>query len=235
VIQFRDALSKEDLILQRLRGFHAGRVKHLSETLKLNEREAGMLVFHLVPETSLSGRARFDGSDLKKHSEGMGPPGENGGSHRGRFNLDGWFVPDGRSDPSAYSQLYRDGRLEGLLAGICSADHQNRFLFDRKCEDGIVGAVGAYLLFCSKIGLTAPVWLLSTLLGCQGARIRINRQFGDPSERSVERAVAALPEFELTALNLEPSSTLRPWCDALWQSCGVERSSNYGENGARTS
>ena len=42
---------------------------------------------------------------------------------------------------------------------------------------------------------------------------------------------AFFPEVEIGSLDEEPVKLLRPWCDTLWQACGMERSFNFDQEG----
>ena len=76
----------------------------------LDKPEGGILVLHLIPRSCAQGRCRFDGAKLKEHGGTFPALGE--GVGYSRFNVDGLLNYDGREQVRAYSQLFRDGRLE---------------------------------------------------------------------------------------------------------------------------
>jgi len=55
--------------------------------------------------------------------------------------------------------------------------------------------------------------------------------FRDMSDHEIDRSPVFFPEVEIGALDAEPMKFLRPWCDILWQACGMERSFSFDKEG----
>jgi hypothetical protein len=132
--------------------------------------------------------------------------------------------------------MYRDGRLEAAMPEVSfPLDRQKKdgahCLRDSICEQAVFNTVAGYLQFCKALGLEAPVQMFSALLGCEGVHICTDMAFQDLSEHAIDRSPVFLPDIEITALDAEPVKVLRPWCDALWQACGMERSFSFDQNG----
>src|SRR5437899_1662940 len=107
-------LSEDEMLFQRMETFHRQRVEVVaSEDSPLAVRGGGILVLHLIPRSCVQGRTRFDGAKLKEHGGGVPPLGGRGGY--ARFNVDGLLNYDGHESIRAYSQLFRDGRLEAAM------------------------------------------------------------------------------------------------------------------------
>ncbi len=101
--------------------------------------------------------------------------------------------------------------------GVC-------FLRDSIVEEGMLRLVQNYLGFCKSIDVDAPIWMFSALIDCEGVRIYTDWGFRGALDLGVDRSPCYLPEIEITLLNEKPQALLRPWCDMLWQACGMERS-----------
>jgi hypothetical protein len=156
-----------------------------------------------------------------------------GNSDYGLFNADGWLMPDGRRSRESYSQLFRSGRLEAVKGGLCYSQNGGKIIRERQCEEAVLRLVPAYFRFCKNIGIEGPIWFFSSLLGCEGAHFRVNPHFSDYSEHAIGERLVTLPEFYFVTLDGDVSSSLRAWCDAFWQTVGVEKSLNYDQDGKR--
>lgn len=228
------ALSEEDLVFQRLKAFHLERVEQITRELPVKDDSPGMIVLHLIPQSSADGRTRFEGKDLRKHGSGLGPLGADGSSSLNRFNAAGWLMPDGRRERRAYTQLFRDGRLEAAMAGACyKQQHQFCVVNDRRCEQAILTILPNYFAFCKAAELSPPVWMFSSLVGFDGARFISNPHFSDYSEHAIEAKLVTLPEIVIDPLDADVAQLLRPWCDAFWQAGGMAQSLNYDKDGVR--
>ena len=227
-------LSEDEVLFHRMESFHHERVDALgSGQSPLGTRDSGILVLHLIPRSAVQSRFRFDGAKLKEHGRAIPAFSERTGYSR--FNTDGLLNYEGREHVRAYSQLFRDGRLEAAMGEVTfPVDRQQQSvvcLRDSICEKGAQQTVGEYLRFCKAIGLTPPVGMFSALIGCKGVRLWTNRGFYEASEHAIERSPVFLPDIEIGSFDVDPVQLLRPWGDALWQACGMERSFNFDDAG----
>ena len=227
-------LPREEVVFQRMKDFHLGRISAIiSGKVPLNHREGGILVLHLIPESCVFSRKLLDGNVLKEQGMRIRPLGESGGNTR--FNVDG-FLNASYGDTCAYSQLFRDGRLESVMSdvGYPLNSQMNESPYVVRCgliEQTIFDVVHDYLRFCKNLQFAPPVWLLSALVDCNGFRVMTDRRFHDLSKKAIDRSPAIFPVMEITDFDIEPQELLHPWCDFLWQASGEERSSNYDQNG----
>ena len=110
-------LPREEIIFQRIKDFHVQRVSAVEKAnVPLQRREGGIIVLHLIPESCVFSRSSFDGSTLKEHGTRIRPLGDSGGYTR--FNVDGFMNYSGYQEVHAYSQLFRDGRLENVMSDV---------------------------------------------------------------------------------------------------------------------
>lgn len=228
-------LSEDEVPFHRMEAFHRERVEAIGTGKSpLVVRGGGILVLHLIPHSCLQTRTRFDGAKLKEHGVTVPALGSRGG--QSRFNVDGLLNYDGYEGVRSYSQLFRDGRLEAAMPEVAfPMDRQQKnaphCLRDSICEQAVFNLVGGYLRFCKAIGLSPPVQMFSALVGCEGVRIWTDLTFHEVSEHGIDRSPVFLPDIEITTLDAEPPALMRPWCDTLWQSCGMERSFNFDKDG----
>jgi|GEM_PF-4148689 len=226
-------LSEDEVIFHRMNSFHCQRVDALAAGRSpLDKPEGGVLILHLIPRSCVQGRGRFDGAKLKEHGGTIPVLGEGIGCTR--FNVDGFLQYAGKERVRAYSQLFRDGRLEAAMTGVAlTVDRPpNRVLLrDTDCEMAVQQAVGEYLRFCKAMSLLPPVHLFSALVACSGVRVWTDRRFFDVSDHAIDRSPLMLPDIEIDSLDADPTKLLRIWGDSLWQACGMLRSFNYDEAG----
>jgi hypothetical protein len=196
-----------------MESFHRDRVRSIEAgDAPFRMKPGGAVVLHLVPIVSVLAPRRYTATELKEHGQRILPPGQS--SCHSRFNADGMANHDGRPECRAYSQLFRDGRLEAVIGDAAYAQDRLTILRDQVCERAVIGLVGSYLKFCTEMGIEPPVRLFASITGCEGARIKI--WHGDLSENAIDRHVAHLPDFEVGTLDADPAQILRPFFDCLW-------------------
>lgn len=229
------ALPREEVIFQRMKDFHLERVNSIAGgDVPLQQRDGGILVLHLIPESCVFSHTSLDGAILKEHGTRIRPLGDRGGNTR--FNVDGILNFSGYQEVRAYSQLFRDGRLESVMSdvGYPVNPQAEKSPYAIRCgltERSVFEVVHDYLRFCSTIEFVPPVWMFSALVQCKGFRMMTDRRFRDLSEKAVDRSPAILPVLKITDFDAEPHQLLHSWCDFLWQASGVERSFNYDQEG----
>jgi hypothetical protein len=230
----QNPLSRQEIIFERIKEFHLRRVSALAEDeTPLEKRDGGIIVLHLIPESCIFSRRSLEGAALKEHGSRIRPLGNHGGSTR--FNVDGFLNQSGHQEPRAYSQLFRNGRLESVMSDVgCrfNASTQNGPYVIRcgLIERAVFEVVDDFLKFCQATDFKPPLWLFSALINCTGFRM-VTGMYHDLSDKAVDRSPAILPHLEITNLDGNVQDLLRPWCDALWQASGLERSLNYRQDG----
>jgi hypothetical protein len=201
----------------------------------LSSQDGGVLVLHLIPRSCALGRTGLDGAKLKEHGRNI-PALRGQGYSYSRFNVDGLLNYEGRESIHSYTQIFRDGRLEAAKPDVAfEMDYRGqsgpRCLRDAVCERAVINTVAGYLRFCIAAGLEAPIWMFSAIIGCKGVRICTDPRFRDASEHGIDRSTVFFPGLEIVSLVGEPLKLLRSWCDVLWQTCGMERSFNFNDQG----
>lgn len=226
-------LPREVIAFQKMADFHLQRVSAVATgDVPLQQRDGGILVLHLIPESCVFSRNLLDGRALKEAGTRIQPLGAHGGC--ARFNVDGFLNCSGHQQVDAYSQLFRDGRLESVMSDVgyplnSQTERSSYIVRSGLLERSVFDIVQAYLRFCKTIGFEQPVWLFSALVECEG--FRMTDGFRDMSRKAVDRSPAVLPELEITSFDTVIEQLLRPWCDGLWQAGGHECSLSYDQDG----
>ncbi len=231
-------LSEDEVFHHRMESFHRHRVEAVaSGQSSVGKRDDGLLVVHLIPRECVQKRIRFDGAKLKEHGGKLSAFGNDGRYAASRFNVDGLLKLGGGKVTDSYSQVFRDGRIESVMADATfQTEHKlansPRYLRDTICEQAVLRLVKEYVVFCTDIGISPPVTLLSALIGCKG--VMYYSEWGHrESQGGIDRTPAYLPDIEIPALDLDLTKLLRPWCDSLLQACGLDGSPNFDEAGNR--
>jgi len=230
-------MREAELVLFRLRCLHRGRVEAIrKDESHVRLKDPTRLIVHLMPEAAVRAPKSFPAAQLKQASPSIRPLGDRNGYSYGesRFNADGFLLFDGRESVRSYSQLYRNGMYEGVMAEAVFK-HQERALILREnwCEEALIASLGGYLPFAKALGLEPPFWMFAVLIGCEGARITLDRYGFDLSNGPIDRSIVWLPETKIDAIDTDPAKHLREMIDVLWNAAGLERSFNYDEKGDR--
>lgn len=223
-------LSVEELLFDRMAGFHRQRVEAIAAgSSPLGKAGDGVFVVHLLPQSSVAVRTQFAASLLNAHGRFIFGLGSGGGDSR--FNVDGLLNYDSLDSTGAYTQLFRDGRLESAMANVCYEQNGSKVMRSTSCQSALFSVVGGYQKFCREIGVVAPIWLFSALIGCSGAIISSTQSWHFGRGHAVDRSPAFLPELQIGSLEFNPKVALRPVCDAICQAAGFEASFNYDKDG----
>jgi hypothetical protein len=229
-------MTEAERTLYRNRSFHRERVEVIHKDqghVRLNDPTR--LIVHFIPEESFRAPKCVPATDLKKAAQSVRPLGDrNGGYSDSRFNADGFLLYNGRDAVRYYSQLYRNGVYEGVMAeAVFQHKEQPKTLRENWCEEALLGAMRDYLPFAKTLALEPPFWMFAALVGCEGARICLDRSWGDLSKDAIDRNIVWLPEMKFDTFNIDPVKHLRSLLDVLWNAAGMERSFSYDDQGNR--
>jgi hypothetical protein len=161
-------LTEAERVLHRMRSLHRERVQAIHKDeghVRLNDPTR--LIVHLLPEEAVRIPKSLSAADLKRAAQSIRPLGErNGGYNDSRFNSDGFLLYSGRDAVRYYSQLYRNGVYEGVMAeAVFQHQNQAKILRENWCEEALLGAMGGYLPFAKSLGLEPPFWMFAALTG----------------------------------------------------------------------
>lgn len=225
-------MTESERVLFRLQTLHHDRVEAIQKDKAVVPLcDPGRLVVHLMPEQAVDATNDHSAAEVKRAAQNIRPLGAGNGRYSdSRYNADGVLFFSGRE----YSQLYRSGVYEGVMAdAVFQQNEQAKTLRENWCEDAMLGALVGYLTFAKNLGLQPPFWMFAAMVGCEGARICLDRDWGDLSKGAIDRSLVWLPYLKVEAFEVDADKLLRPIFDVLWNSAGLERSFNYDELGNR--
>lgn len=236
-------LSEDEVLFHRMELFHRERVEAVSAGRSpLGRRDDGFLVLHLLPRPCGRSHPALDGAGLKAFGGKLAALGDEGKYSSARFNVDGLLLVDSGQAAEAYSQVFRDGRLEAVMAGVSfvhnvhpslrgqTPQDETRYFRDEVCQKAGMRCVKDYLGAAAGAKLPFPVTCFSALVGCEGVRFHSAMSLRFPST-GIDRSPAHLPAVEVGGPDADVSALLRSWCDTLLQACGLEGSPNFDESG----
>jgi len=105
------------------------------------------LIVHVVPEAAFLASKEFSAADLKRASQAIRPLGERNGNGYGysRFNADGFLMYDGYKAVREYTQLYRNGMFEGVMAeAVFQHQERAKILRENWCEAALISALTGF-------------------------------------------------------------------------------------------
>ncbi len=231
VAEIRSAFLEGEELPARIRRFRDQRLAAIASGETPVELGPGSrIVLHMIPLVAM-GRGHL--ADLQAWAK-LAPPALGGALRGGQFNADGHVgVDGGQKGTTGYVQFLRSGSVEAVAANNHEVDGlpvMNVWAW----EVEIVDTFQRYTKAFQEIGLEGPVAVLLSLVGVRGHGLCPSPLRGRGGRPVVTRDVVTLPDIVVEDPSVEPSTTLRPIFDALWQTFGLPRSLAYGDDGTWT-
>ncbi len=185
----------------------------------------GLVALHIVP-LGASDQSLDIGEAVTHHND-LAPFGSAFTNHW-RPNLDGLLtltVSGHDGIVSAYTQLFRDGRLETVRGHIIM---DNGAIDPPDLLEGLE-RLPAYIRALARFGFGPPFVVMLSLIGVKNTLLGGTRQFADRENLSIDPVTITTVE-----LAGEWHSHLRPLLDALWNAYGVVRCPYFTDAGQWT-
>jgi len=217
--------------LDRVRAFRAERLAKIDadEAIAPLQQGGGRLVLHLVPASAFSLGSKIDPEKARAEQQLLHPMGVMGSSPR--INFDGFsnIHDNGNGRCTSYTQVFRNGSLEAVLAGILDVSGNRLWL--GAIGSYVFGQLSEYLKALQSLDISPPIVLMLTLQGVRGAVPSLQHNLRNASP--IDRSVLELPEviFEQYGDEIDYHRTARPALDALWNTHGVARSNFFNSEG----
>lgn len=191
----------------------------------------GRLILHLIPLSSVVSNLSIDlelafnlhGAFRPLNSMGMTP----------RFNLNGFANETGGIENFGYTQVFRSGIVEATRAGLVREYRGRKLVPSAVFERTIFEVFPGYVNAIRDLGIPAPIVVLFTLEGINGAAYAVaDDPFPEP-EPPIQETPLYLPDcfIEDFGTDLDYQKALRPAIDALWNASGYMRAQTYDANG----
>lgn len=191
----------------------------------------GRLILHIIPLASILSSQSIDLERAHELGTTFPPIGNTGRSPR--FNLDGFINERGGDANHGYTQIFRNGILEATKAAIRRERGGRHFIPGIGLEEQVFKVLPQYLNGLRDLGVPAPVIVLLTLEGVEGAAYAVaSGLFAEP-EPPFEEDIVYLPECLVNEYGNADSyqRALRPAIDALWNAAGYSSAQTYDGDG----
>jgi len=232
VSELRTAFILSETTTERIRNFRIERLSKIiaGETpVMLNQNPK--IIFHIVPFDAFNPASRFHVSSLANDVGKLQPISASGWNTR--HNFDGYLS---FADSLTYLQVFRNGNIEAVNASIIETVDRRltiptipSLLFEEKLLD----ALPRFLSIQKQLGVEPPLFIMLSLLGVSGYRMGVDSRLDSTFGYPIDRDALILPEIIVEKFECNPSETMRPIFDAIWNAAGWPRSMNYNENGER--
>jgi Schlafen, AlbA_2 len=190
-------------------------------------------VMHLIPLSLTDGFGQIDLSSVADGSHNAFRPLRASGWNT-RINFDGavTYAPGPNDEsPSSYTQIFRNGAVEGVDAFMLRTRSNDRELIPSTAlEEALIEALGRYLTLLRDLDVAPPLVLATSYLGVRGFEMAVNQRYFE-SGMPIDRDDLLIPETLIESLDSNADVLMRPQLDALWNAVGFPSSTNYDDEG----
>lgn len=234
VTEIRSAVLATESQSERIRRFREERLgKIIADDTPVPLSSPHRLVMHVVPLGTFLNRERLDlAREVYIINQNLPPYGAHG--HRHRFNLDGILTWSGGNSLSrSYTQLFVDGCIEAVYADLLQGPQGESvwngvgLVASIAYEEKGIEALKNYITVLKTLGVSGPIAVSLSILGCKGSRLA----FSDVDGHPIDRDAVILQDIILDGLDVDIPSGLKPLFDQVWNACGYMRSFNYTKEG----
>ncbi len=236
VSQIRDAFLLSGSTVERMRSFRAERlIKIGANKSPFPLSDTAAMVIHVVPFSTFANGEIVDVvAEIANGTVFPVPPGSWGWANRPVANLDGLAVQvashEGRT--LAYSQVFRTGAVEGVLALNHGIDNQN-WIVSSQFETDVLTTSGIYINLVSSLDLGAPMFAFLSFIGMKECRFRRRTEFGSGfyDHGPLREDVIALRGVEVHAGREKLENMFRTTFNTVWNAFGLAKSDKYNDKG----
>lgn len=230
--ELRALFTQSTSALEQARQFRTERLQYIAGGRGERPLEAGgRLILHIVPVAGFLGAIRLDMEAVHAQHMAFHPLGSMGMTPR--FNYFGFINQRGGDENYGYTQVFRNGALEATKADIAFERDGLRFIRGLALEKHIFEVLSQYIVGLRDMGVPAPLVIMFTLEGVQGAIYLVRRSSFGEYDPPLSDDLMTLPEciLEDYGTELDHHKAVRPAFDALWNVMGYSRSQFFNEEG----
>lgn len=220
--------------MDRAKAFRQERLAKISggEGPVMLDSSPARVTLHIVPLSAFSGRTMIDLHSIQAHAASFGPIGPSGYSPR--FNFEGFITVRGGTTCHGYTQIFRNGSVEGVMVCARHTPNQQASLPTTSIEGEVIKSLISYLGGLKKIGVPPPLVGLLTIEGFRGALLAVPDRHRSYEENTpISYDVLQLPEFVIedygTAADYEKA--IHPAFDAMWNAGGYPNARSFDAEG----
>lgn len=229
--EIRLAFMESVEIGEKLRALRTARIQEIMVgESSLGSVVAPVVAIQLVPFSSLGlGASRDITKDAAKLQALIQPI--SASSWGGRYNFDGYLVQ--AVSRHSYVQVFRSGLIEALDAAIFDTEAKGygKQIPSIAFEKTLIESISRYLDVQKRLAIPLPVFITISLLHVRGFSLSSGRSLAVFKSSQIDRDIVPLPEVAVEDYGTDLGRVLQPCFDALWQTCGLEKSLNYDDVG----
>lgn len=231
--ELRAMFTQGDDATERARTFRDKRVTAI-DVQRSGQRlvRGARAILHIVPLAGMAGQVQVDLTEADKMWNQIRPLGNHPANYH--INLDGLFVERSGEHLIGYAQLFRNGAIETVAAGLWRDIDGIRTIQARTIELNVATQLPEYMNTLKTLGVPPPFVVMLTLEDVSGAVVRVTTpMYTDDPEPTHYDHLAVLPEIVIADYGTpaEYQRALRPIFDALWNMGGKPRAMTYDEAG----
>jgi Schlafen, AlbA_2 len=236
VNQLRQIFNGGTHLIERARQFRLNRLKTLSNEpiiASSTSDEFGYFVLHLIPYSALFEENAVDIGLVHDDYNLFSPPPPSYSLSRS-YNFEGVRKYDSQATLPHYTQLFRNGIVETVVGGVGQRRGEIRSFWPDQIEKLALLTTNRYLKNFQEIDISAPIFVLLSLCGLQGAKPLGPRINANSSVlRPIDQNDIQLPEIMLDEILDDEGihRKLKPTLDILWNTFGMPASLNYDVDG----
>jgi hypothetical protein len=209
----------EEFRRERLGAISAGRVALLTSV------PSPTVVLHIVPLESLRFNFALDLEAAMKQARYLLPLGTGSNAHR--YNLDGIASISDFQQPTAYSQLFRNGTVETASRQLLKGLNENYFIPSGALQRAVLQHMRFTMDLYQALGVRPPATALISLLGVRDLEFAVDSRYSGFMQHSIDRDDLLLPGTLIEDFGLDPIEICRPIFDTLWNAAGFARWFEY--------
>ena len=194
----------------------------------------GRLFLHIIPVAAFSGMVNINVAEAYDLQMAFRPLSRPQGMSPG-YNFHGFINERGGSKNHGYTQVFRNGCVEATKANIIHSHGQTNKV-GKHIEDYIFYALPPYVEALKALGVPAPLIVMVTLQGVEGALYIVDMGISTDEIRPLPLNKMNLPECVIEDYGTmeDYHRSLRPAFDALWNAVGYHKAHTFNSNGVWT-
>ena len=229
--ELRSLFAQSATALKEARSFRDDRLKLIAQQQASRPlSENGRFILHILPAAAFSGMVHLEAEKIFERNSFFEPIGSEVG-WTPSFNFEGFI--NYCSGNIGYTQVFRNGALEIIVAGIADPDSKGRrWIAGLELEREVFRLLSPYIDGLRTLGVPPPLILMVTFDSVKDADYAVGMSTYRRSPR-LPRDRLRLPEcmLEEYGTDIDHHRAVRPAFDALWNAIGYARSPWFNEDG----
>lgn len=230
--ELRALFTQSSSALEQARRFRDERIELVTAGEGLKPLEgSGRLFLHIVPTAAFSGMIQLDLEQVYQMHNAFWPIGSNACSPR--YNYHGFANERGGELNHGYTQIFRNGCLEAVMAKIVREREGRLTIPGLGLEEYLFARLSNYIMGLSSIGVPPPLIIMITIEGVVGATYKFSNNLWEDYETPLMHNPLILPECVLEDYGTiqDHHKTVQPAFDALYNSIGLSGCPHFNDDG----